>query len=262
MWHIIKAVLRIFPFVIWDYFAWMIKYSGKNKDKYPLEVRYKRARKLCLRANKYLKVDAHIEGKENMPNEKACYVANHLGAADPLLFFEAFDKPMAFLGKVELEKMPFVARVFTSINSLFLKRDDLKQQLKVMMRVQNSLEIQETNWVIFPEGTRIKDQMNKIAAFHPGTFRNVMKAKAPIVPVVTYGSFRFLSKKHNLKKYPAHLKFLKPIYYKDYKDMTTEEVAELVHSMIQRELSFNIRKKDHEEMVQLKTKKYRFNRIY
>ena len=263
MWHIIKAALLVAPRIIYSYFAWMISYSkAKNKDKFPVQNRYKKVSKLIRKANKALKLDVVIEGKENIPNEVSCFFSNHMGAADPLIFFEAFNEtPVTFLAKIEVEKMPFVGRVFQSDLGLFLDRDNLKQQLRVMMKVQDSLAKREINWVIFPEGTRNKDNMGLLLPFHHGTFRPAMKAGVPLVPTVVYGSFRILSKKHNYKKYPTYIKFLNPIYPDEYQGKTTEEVARIVQSRIQKELSFKTRKIDHERMVELHDSFYRVNRI-
>ena len=231
-------------------------------DKIPLEKRYKKVRNVINYTDKALKIDLQVEGKENIPEEASCYFANHLSAADPIVYFPLFDKPMAFLGKVEIKKLPIVGKMLTIGGGLFLKRDDLKQQLKVMMKVQDSLRNGECNWFIFPEGTRNKDQMQNIPEFHHGTFRAAMKAGVPIVPVVNYGTFRLLSKKHSLKSYPVEVKFLPPIRKEEYEGLTTEQVADIVHSRIQKELTYNIRKLDHERMLKLGYKKYRFNKLY
>ena len=89
-----------------------------------------------------------------------------------------------------------------------------------------------------------------------------MKAGVPLVPTVVFGSFRVLSKKHNYKNYPTYIKFLKPIYPEEYEGMRTEEVAAIIQSRIQKELAFNVRKIDHERMVELHDKYYRVDRIY
>ena len=252
------------PRIIWSYFAWMLSYSkNKNRDKIPVQKRYKKVHKLVHKANRALKLDVMVEGRENIPSEVSCFFSNHMGAADPLIYFEAFkDTPVTFLAKKEVEQMPFVGRVFSSDLGLFLNREDLKQQLRIMMKVQDSLNKKEINWVIFPEGTRNKDNMGLLLPFHHGTFRPAMKSGVPIVPTVVYGSFRILSKKHNYKRYPTYIKFLKPIYPSEYQGKTTEEIARVVQSRIQKELSFITRKIDHERMVNLHDKYYRLNRIH
>ena len=261
MWHILRAVLLSSIRIIWGYFSWMISYSRKN-CKTPIEKRYKKARKLILKVNRNLKLDVLIEGKENIPEETCCFYSNHMGAADPLLYFAALDKPTTFVAKKEIESLPFVGRVFKSINGQFLDRADLKQSLRVMMKVQESLAKKEINWVIFPEGTRNKDHMGNLLPFHHGTFRAAMKAKVPLVPTVVFGSFRILHTKHNFKRYPTYIKFLKPIYPSEYEGKTTEEIAKIVESRVQAEVDFSARKIDHSRMVELHDSYYRFNRIY
>ena len=261
MWHLIRAVLLLVPRIIWDYFTWILSYF-KKMDKISLEKRYGKVRKLICKADKCLKIDPYVEGIENIPEEPSCFFANHVSASDPILYFPIFDKPVAFLGKVEIQKYPVVGKLLTVGGGLFLKRDDLKQQLKIMMKVQDSLRNGESHWFIFPEGTRNKDQMQIIPEFHHGTFRAAMKAGVPIVPVVNYGTFRLLDTRFSFKSYPVEVKFLTPIRKEEYEGLTTEQVAEIVHSRIQKELTYNIRKVDHERMVKLNDKKYRFNRLY
>lgn len=251
----------MFPRIIFSYFAWMISYSRK-RDGIPVDKRYKKARKIIIKACRALKCNLMVEGKENIPQEVCCFFSNHISAPDPIIFFDALeDKNVAFLAKIEIEKMPFVGKVFKSDLGLFLNREDLKQQLRVMMKVQDSLNRGEISWVVFPEGTRNKDYMNVLLPFHHGTFRPAMKAGVPLVPTVCYGGHRILGKRHNYKKYPTYIKFLKPIYPEEYKDLSTEEVATLVRSRIQQELTFNTRKIDHQRMIDLKDNFYRFNRI-
>ena len=252
------------PRIIISYFSWMIRYSKeKNRDKIPVEKRYKKVHKIITKANHALRMRLVVEGQENIPSETCCFFSNHMGAADPLIYFEALpNRPVTFVAKVEAEKIPFVGRVFRSDLGLFLDRSDLKQQFRVMMKVQESLSKKEIDWVIFPEGTRNKDHMGLLLPFHHGTFRAPMKAGVPLVPVAVFGSFRILSKKHNYKNYPTYIKFLKPIYPEEYEGMTTQEVASIIQSRVQKELSFYARKIDHERMAELHDKYYRVDRIY
>ena len=260
MWHVIRTALLIAPTLIFDYFAWILKYS-KHPEKYPLDIRYRRTIKLIRKVNRLLKLDIKVEGLENCPKEASCYFANHLAAVDPLLFLDVLDAPTTFVAKQEIKKMPFVGRIFSGINGVFLNRSDLKQQLKMMMKVQESLTKKELNWVIYPEGTRNKDPMNTLLPFHKGTFRAAMKAGVPIVPVVSYGTFRVLNMKHNYKKYPTLIKFLPAIYPNEYEGKTTDEMATMLQSIIQKEVSFYAKPLDHQRMSELNDNYYRFNKV-
>ena len=260
MWHLIRAVLLLFPRLIWSMITWIFRNSN-HPEKTPINKRYNTVRKLILKVNKALRLDVEVFGKENIPDEVSCFYCNHLAAVDPLLFIETMDKPVTFVAKEEIKKMPLVGRIFSSIDGLFLNRTDLKQQLKVMMKVQDSLKNQSINWVIYPEGTRNKDPMNKLLPFHHGTFRAAMKANVPLVPVVSYGTFRLLDLKHSYKRYPTFIKYLKPIYPSEYEGKTTEEVAKIIQSGIQKEVSFFAKPLDHKNMTALGDKYYRFNRV-
>lgn len=247
-----------FP-ILRDYFLWMRKHA-KHPEKYPFDIRYKKVRKLLLTLNKGFNADIHIEGLENLPEETCCIVCNHLSAYDPLALICAMEKPCTFVAKKELENKPFAGKVIKGIDGLFLDRKDLKQQLRIMMKVEADLKKKEKNWIIFPEGTRNKDALKNIPSFHHGTFRPAVKAGVPIIPVAIYGSFRILKRKPTFKKYPIHIKFLKPIYPNEYQNMSTQQIAEICHEMIEKAVSFDLRKKDHLEMTKC-CKNYKYNEI-
>jgi 1-acyl-sn-glycerol-3-phosphate acyltransferase len=166
-----------------------------------------------------------------------------------------------FVAKKEIEKYPFVNKAIGGIEGLFLDRADLKQSLKVMMKVQSSLKEGKLNWVIYPEGTRIKDSLKLVGDFHHGTFRAPIKANVPIVPVVIYGTNRVLKLKPEFKKYIISISILPPIYPQDYEGLSTEEVATKCHSEIQKELTYSVRTRNHKLMAKYNKKNYKFEEI-
>lgn len=261
MGHYFKPLAFVGPEIIYSYFAWMRKYSN-HPEKYPLEKRYKKLSSLLRKLNKSFNAVYHIEGIENIPQDDVfCLVSNHYSNYDPLSFLCVLDKPMAFVSKKEVEKFPFVGRCCKVIDCLFMDRKDLKQSLKVMMKVQDDLKEKNKNWAIFAEGTRNKDTMAAVREMHPGTFRPAVKSRTIIVPVVMYGTHRLLKRKPVFKKYPVSISFLKPIYPEEYEKWSTEELSRYVHDIIQKELTYKIRPYDHEFMLRHNKKKYRFNAI-
>lgn len=242
------------PKIINNFFFKLKKFSTRP-EKYPLQVRYDNARKLVLNVAKDLLVEINVEGQENiLKGQASCYIGNHLGDFDPFLLFAAFDEPFAFVGKMETKKFPFVGTFLKSISGEFMDRKDLRQSLQVMNRVEEDLRKQNKNWVIFPEGTRNRDPRRLCLDFHHGTFRAPMRAGVPIVPFVIVGTQRIFLTKPVYKKYPVFIKFLKPILPEEYQNMTSQEVAKLVKSRIQKTLSFEMRAKDLTEMHRLNPK--------
>lgn len=252
-----KAILKDGWRIVGSYFVWMRKYA-KHPEKYPFEKRYKRVQDLASRVVKDMDIDYIIEGEENIPSEGTYAVfGNHLSILDPLSLAAILKKPISFIGKKEIIKMPFAGKIMQDVDGLFLDREDLKQSLKIMMKVQKDLETGTKSYVVFPEGTRNKDPMKKLGEFHHGTFRPAMKAKVPLVPVVFYGTHQGMKANAIFKKYPVFIKFLKPIMPEEYEGKTTNEMAKHVQNLIQSELSFNLRKRYHEYMSRYKN--YSFN---
>jgi 1-acyl-sn-glycerol-3-phosphate acyltransferase len=239
------------PRIISNYLFKFKKYADKQ-DKYPIKLRYENDRALAIKVANDLRVEVYIEGKENIPNDTvACFVGNHISDFDPVLLVLALDKPTTFIAKEEVRKLPFVSSYLRSLSGEFMNRDDLRQSLKVMSHVESDLKAQNKNWVIFPEGTRNKDDHRLCLEFHHGTFRAPKRAGVPIVPFVIYGTQRVLKSSPVYEKYPLTIKFLKPILKDEYDKLDNHQLAALVRSKVQRALSFEVRKLDHDRMSKI-----------
>ena len=247
--------------LLWQYFT-RIKRWARHLDRYPSATRFVKIRKIIKSIQVALQVDLTVFGLENLPTDtNYCLVCNHMSAFDPVPFIVNSERHLTFVGKKELMKAPFIPAAMKVIEGEYIDRDDLRQSLKIMLRVEDSLKKGEKSWMIFPEGTRIRDQMLPVAPFHHGTFRPAVKAGVPIVPAAIYGSFRVLKVKPQFKKYPVIISFLKPIMPEDYEGMSTADIAEMVRKEIQREVTYHLRPLDHKVMSETKDKKYRFNQI-
>ena len=261
MFHYTKALLRAIPRIVVTYFFYLKKYA-KHIEKYPRGLRFNRMRTLSKKLIQALGGEITVFGLENIPSDtNFCMVANHMSMIDPLPFMINYDKPLTFVGKIELQKAPMIPTAFKSIEGEYIDRDNLRQSLKVMLRVEDDLKKGEKSWMIFPEGTRIRDQLLPLQAFHHGTFRPAMKAGVPIVPAAIYGSFRLLKSKPQFKKYPIFISFLKPLMPEDYQKMNSSDVAELMQKTIQKEITYHLRPLDHKTMSEAKDKKDRFTQV-
>ncbi|MGM9873743.1 MAG: lysophospholipid acyltransferase family protein [Bacilli bacterium] len=261
MFHYTKAVLKLGGPIVHGYVSFLRKYA-KNEKNIDLKIRYKKIHNLVNKITKGLQSDLFIEGIENIPSgNNNFYAPNHISNYDPLLILSIFDDVTSFVAKQEIKKFPLVGLAVYGIDGLFIDRQDLKQSLKVMMKVEEDLKKQQRSWVIFPEGTRNKDNMRLMLPFHHGTFRAATRARVPIVPVAIYGTFRILKLKPQFKKYPIFIKFLKPITPEEYDQISTQELADLTRANIQRAISFDLRIKDDNYMAKM-GKKYKFNASY
>lgn len=255
---VFRAGIKVAPSVIFAYFSWMIKY-GRHPEKYPLEQRYKKLHKLTKKIFDALHGEAHVFGLENLPKETSYFVCNHLNETDPLILLSVLDKPTTFVCKKEIENYPFAAKCVNTIEGEFIDRKDLKASLKTMMKVEEHLRKGDKNWIIYPEGTRNRDERGLLLDFHYGTFKAPYKAQVPIVPICIYGTQRLLDRKYHFKKYPVYIEFGKPLYPDEYKDITSKEIALIIKERIQTMLSYHARQFDKKELVKILGDKYKEN---
>ena len=256
--NLLKAIVCDAWRILFGYIGWMKRFAV-HPDKYPMEQKYQKLRKLVIHIAHGFDIDVIPIGLENVPKETSAFFSNHLGAFDPVGFISLIESPTAFLAKDELDGKPFISTAIKSIECLFLKRDDLKESLRTMMKIQEDFGKERKNWLIYPEGTRNKDDRALLLEFHHGTFRPAMKAQVPLVPVATFGSQRIMDKNCKFKKYPLHVVFGKPIYPDEYKDLSTQEVAAMVQSRVQSMLTYIARKKDRAYLANLLGPKFKEN---
>ena len=256
MFRYLKPALLILPYAIGCYFRWIFKYA-KHPEKKPIEYRYQKVTKLIKKLNRAMDVELIVVGNENIPDGVNYFVSNHLGAYDPVLIINEVNKPTSVVAKIEIHKYPFAGKLIKTIEGVFLDRKDIKQSLSQMIKVRDDLASKNKSWLIFPEGTRNKDEHRLLRPFHPGSLNPAMKTNTPIVPVVVYGSQRVTDSSNHLKKYPVYLEFCKPIVPSDYPDLNSQEFANMIRDIIQQKLTYNARKIDHEQMVKINSKKYK-----
>ena len=111
-----------------------------------------------------------------------------------------------------------------------MDREDVRQSMKVIQSVIKEVE-QGNNYLIFPEGTRSR-KGNEMLEFHSGSFKCALKTKCPILPMALVDCFKVLDQKGS-KPVDVQIHYLEPIYYEEYKDMNTTELAKYVRSKIE-----------------------------
>ncbi|PKM41842.1 MAG: 1-acyl-sn-glycerol-3-phosphate acyltransferase [Firmicutes bacterium HGW-Firmicutes-8] len=133
-------------------------------------------------------VRVKVKGTENIPQgETVLFVSNHQGNFDIPVLFRSLPKPIGFLAKVELTKIPVIHSWMNKLGCVFINRTDLRQSVKA---VQKCVEVLKGghSLVIFPEGTRARGP--QMGEFKKGSLRLVEKAGVPIVPVTVNGTYR------------------------------------------------------------------------
>lgn len=229
MWTFIKLIflasLCYFPIVIPNVL---------QRKSHSLEFRYRQLRKAVKFIFPALKIDFHINHQEMLQSsDPFLIVSNHHSYLDPFLMIYLMDHPVRFVAKKEIRFYPIFGDATASIDALFLDRKNIRSQIKTLQTMKESMMRKETRWVIYPEGTRNKTYSNPMLPFKAGSFKHAMESKTPILPMVAYGFHRPLNPKIRMKRYPVQIDFLDPITPKMYEGKTSQEVAEMIQSLIQ-----------------------------
>lgn len=233
-----RILLMVFRNIFLVPYMWCrLCYHASHTDKYTEEEQYKLLKFIVLRANKGGNVHIDVHGTENLPEENGfIFFPNHQGLYDVLAVLEACPRPFSVVAKKEIKNIQFLKQVFACMNAYMLDRENVRQAMQVILDVSNEVK-NGRNYLIFAEGTRSRNG-NKIGEFKGGSFKAATKARCPIVPVALIDSFKPFDT-NTTSKVTVQVHFIKPLYYEEYKNMKTTEIASLVHDRIQHRMEEN-----------------------
>ncbi|WP_422443775.1 lysophospholipid acyltransferase family protein [Thermoanaerobacterium sp. DL9XJH110] len=132
----------------------------------------------------------HVDGIHNFPEEGPVIIfSNHRSMWDPVIIGCVLKRPVYFMAKQELFKIPVFGFVLRNINAFPVRRDNADRKA-----IKRGLEILSSGKVlgIFPEGTRSKT--GELLKPEPGIALMAVRSKnAALVPIAIKGSYRWFS---------------------------------------------------------------------
>jgi len=236
----LKILIISVPVILYYHFFYMLRYS-RHPEKYPLEKRYKIARKEISFVIGRFHLDYHLEGLDTFLNakEKSLLISNHLSFFDPLMIIIKSEKPVTFVAKKEVFKMPFVKRVAKALEVFPLDRDNIMSQLSEIKKIVTYLkDPTKPSVIIYIEGTRNKNPENPCLEFHAGTLKIAQMAGCPLMVASTYGGFRALSMHSHLRNYPVYFSIDEVISVEDAKKYNTNDLAGMLRKKIDTKVDY------------------------
>lgn len=233
-----RILLMVFRNLLLVPAAWIrLCYHASHPDKYSEEEHYVLLRYITLKANRGGNVTIDTHGIENLPKENGfMFFPNHQGLYDVLAIVEACPRPFSVVAKKEIANIQFLKQVFACMKAYMIDRDDVRQAMQVIIDVTNEVK-KGRNYLIFAEGTRSKNG-NQLRDFKGGSFKSATKAKCPIVPVALLNAYKPFDT-NSIAPVTVQVHFLKPMYYDEYKDMKTTEIAAEVKKRIEQVIHDN-----------------------
>lgn len=238
---IFTIIACIFRMPVWIFRLYRMSGSRGN---YTKEEKYAFLHKIINCILRRGRVTVKCEGLENLPaggTTDGGYILypNHQGLFDSLSMVRHFSTPFSIVAKKELESVFMLKNVLFLLGAEFMDRDDIRQSMKIIQNVSKRVKEGE-NFVIFPEGTRSRNG-NSLIEFKAGAFKAASMAHAPIVPVALVDSFIPFDY-NSIKKTTVYMYILEPIFYDEYKDLKTTEIADIVKKRIEEKIAGHLSK--------------------
>lgn len=225
---VIRLIIKV------PYYFFQIWWCGKSKKR-TFEESFQVMKKVTKKANHAGRVIVESYGVENLPKEDGFVMfPNHQGMFDVLVFLDSCPRPFAFVIKKEARNIILLKQVADGLGSYAMDREDVRQSMKVINAVTEDVKAGK-NFLIFPEGTRSR-MGNQLLDFKGGSFKSATKAKCPIVPCALIDSFKPFDE-NSIRPVTVKLIYLPPMYYEEYKDMKTVEIAAEVKSRIEKAIA-------------------------
>lgn len=233
-----KRIILMFlkSFFCLPYYIFQV-YRLAHVEKYDNITRYRFLRKTVPIVDKRGKIKVECHGVENLPKETGYIMfPNHQGMFDAMAIIETHERPIVTVMKKEVKDVFLLKKVIQMLQAEIIDREDIRQSMTVINNMAKRVKGGE-NFILFAEGTRSKHQ-NEIGEFKGGSFKSAYYAKCPIVPIALIDSYKVFDS-GSTKKVTVQIHYLKPLYYEDYKDMKTTEIAKLVSDQIRETIKAN-----------------------
>lgn len=157
-------------------------------------------------------------GKENVPKNGGVMIcSNHINNLDPPLVGITMDRPVVFMAKEELFKIPVIGKIVRMCNAFPVKRGKADRNA-----LRNGLKVLQEEKVlgIFPEGTRSKT--GELGKGLSGVGYFALRTNAKVVPCAIIGPYKIFRK--------VKIVYGKPINFEHLREKkgSIDEATELI----------------------------------
>ena len=206
-----------------------------HPEKYTEEQRYALVHHVIYLMNKTGKITTEAYGLENLPQEGGYMMyPNHQGKYDVLGIMYTHKKPCSFVMDKNKSHTILVREFCDLVQGKRLEKDNPRQGITIINQVADDVAAGK-RYILFPEGGYRFNNKNKVCDFKAGSFKIALKSKAPIIPIALIDSYKVFNSFH-VGPLTTQVHYLKPIMYEEYKDLKTQEIAELVKQRIQEKI--------------------------
>lgn len=212
----------------------------RHRERHTEEEMYSLATEMVDKMNKSAGYRTIAYGTENLPKEGGYMIySNHQGKYDVCGIFNTHRQPVSFVMDEKRSHLILVSEILGLTNGKAIRLDDIRQTLEVFKIMVEELK-NGKKYIIFPEGGYKENNQNVVEDFKAGSFKLVKMSHVPIVPVALVDSYKVYNSDHK-GPVTTYVYYMKPIYYDEYKDMSTQQIAKTVEQLIKDKISEHLK---------------------
>ena len=175
----------------------------RNREPFSSLVLYRFTKWSIINPILYSYFRLRIYGAEKIPQSGSCIVVcNHASNLDPPVLGIAVNRPVSFMAKEELFKIPLFRNILLTYGSYPVKRD-----ASDLAAIKSAINYLNQGWLagIFLEGTRTND--GKVIDPKLGAALIAAKTQAPLITASIWGTDKISAQKRGLLPTPITVRF-------------------------------------------------------
>jgi 1-acyl-sn-glycerol-3-phosphate acyltransferase len=185
------------------------------------------------------RIDLKVEGVENIPKEGCLLVFNHLSLFDIPIVQATINKRIRFGAKKELFFIPIFGQAMKIVGVLKIDRGDRADAIATLKTATSRIRKGES-FILAAEGTRFHE--NRLGDFKSGPFILSIEAQCPLIPVVIWGAYNVLPKKHLFfslaKPHIVRIQFLPPVSTAGYHVNQRQDLKKVVREQMSKSFEY------------------------
>jgi 1-acyl-sn-glycerol-3-phosphate acyltransferase len=132
-------------------------------------------------------VPIRLVGFENIrPDTPQIVVSNHVSGFDIFALAAVLPAPFSFVGKEELNRIPFFGRAWRAAGHISIDRSNRQRAIATLQEAGRRIRDERSTVIIFAEGTR--STTGELLPLKKGAFALAVESGVPIVPTVIVDS--------------------------------------------------------------------------
>ncbi len=165
---------------------------------------------------------------ENLPESNVVLYGNHISSFDPgIILYEFRHTTITAIAKKELFTIPVFGKWLKNRNIIPMDRQNVRKDAESIVKAIRCAKNGQP-MIIFPEGTLSRD--GHLLPFRDGAFKVALKSKQPICVFRITGTNEH--RWYHLRRKLCTVEFFPVIPYEVFKDMSTNEIGEMVKDVI------------------------------